>query len=68
MESREFQVRLPFDVPPARYAAIVHAVAGVLDAADLIARSSIVVDDVARDEDLNREFDRFSAEYPWGDL
>ncbi|OXM59650.1 hypothetical protein CF165_46495 [Amycolatopsis vastitatis] len=61
-------MRLPFDVPPARYAAIVHAVAGVLDAADLIARSSIVVDDVARDEDLNREFDRFSAEYPWGDL
>ncbi|WP_177328953.1 hypothetical protein [Amycolatopsis australiensis] len=45
-----------------------HAVAGVLDAADLIARSSIVVDHQARDEDLNREFDRFSAEYPWGDL
>ncbi|SFW86842.1 hypothetical protein SAMN04489730_6517 [Amycolatopsis australiensis] len=58
----------PFDVPPARYAVLVHAVAGVLDAADLIARSSIVVDHQARDEDLNREFDRFSAEYPWGDL
>ncbi|WP_410673184.1 hypothetical protein [Amycolatopsis sp. cmx-4-68] len=68
MESREFRVQLPCDVPPARYAAIVHAVAGVLDAAGLIARSSIVVDHEARDEDLNREYDRFSAEYPWGDL
>ncbi len=61
-------MRLPFDVPPARYAAIVHAVAAVLDAAGLITRSSIFVDHEARDEDLNRAFDRFSADYPWGDL
>ncbi|WP_290050343.1 hypothetical protein [Amycolatopsis solani] len=45
-----------------------HAVAGVLDAAGLIASSSIVVDHEARDEDLNHEFDRFSAEYPWSEV
>ncbi|WIX85677.1 hypothetical protein [Amycolatopsis sp. DG1A-15b] len=67
MEARDFRVRLPRDVPPARYAAIVHAVAGVLDAAGLVAGSSILVDRIARDEDLNDAYDRFSAVYPWSD-
>jgi len=60
-------VRLPVDVPPARYAAIVHAVAGVLDAAGVVAGSSISVDPAARDEDLNEGYDRFSVHYPWSD-
>ncbi len=67
MEAREFRVRLPVDVPPGRYAAIVHAVAGVLDAAGMVAGSSIVVDEKARDADLNDAFDQFSALYPWSD-
>ncbi|MEC3974288.1 hypothetical protein [Amycolatopsis sp. H20-H5] len=67
MESREFRVRLPSDVAPNQYAAIVHAVAGVLDAAGVVAGSSISVDHYATDEDLNHGFDRFSAEYPWSD-
>ncbi|MGW5740819.1 hypothetical protein [Amycolatopsis sp. NPDC003861] len=67
MQSREFRVRLPLDVPPARYAAIVHAVAGVLDAASVVAASSIVVDHVACDTELNAAFDQFSAAYPWSD-
>ncbi|WP_410675407.1 hypothetical protein [Amycolatopsis sp. cmx-4-68] len=67
MESREFRVRLPFDLPTASYAAIVHAVAGVLDAAGVVARSSIFVDELARDDDLNEAFDQFSALYPWSD-
>ncbi|WP_410677301.1 hypothetical protein [Amycolatopsis sp. cmx-4-68] len=58
---------LPVDVPPTRYAAIVHAVAGVLDAAGVVAGSSISVDHAARDEGLNDGYDRFSAHYPWGD-
>ncbi len=60
-------MRLPCDAPPARYAAIVHAVAGVLDAAGMVVRSSIDVDEVARDEELNATFDDFSALYPWSD-
>lgn len=67
MESREIRVRLPFDVLPARYAAIVHAVAGVLDAAGIVATSSILVDHAACDKELNAAFDRFSAAYPWSD-
>lgn len=67
VESREFRVQLPSDVPPTQYAVIVHAVAGVLDAAGLVARSSIFVDDVAHDDDLNEAFDQFSALYPWSD-
>ena len=63
MESREFRVLLPFDVPSARYAAIVHAVAAVLDAADVALESSIFVDGRARDEEMNAAFDRFSALY-----
>ncbi|WP_410575753.1 hypothetical protein [Amycolatopsis sp. cmx-4-61] len=66
MESREFRVLLPFDVPSSRYAAIVHAVAAVLDAADVALESSIFVDGRARDEEMNAAFDRFSALYPWG--
>lgn len=60
-------MRLPVNVPPGRYAAIVHAVAGVLDAAGMVAGSSIFVDEAARDEDLNAAFDDFSALYPWSD-
>ncbi|MDX3187773.1 hypothetical protein PV458_05125 [Streptomyces sp. MN03-5084-2B] len=77
MESREFRVQLPVDVPPAQYAAIVHAVAGVLDAAGVVAGvldaagvvagSSISVDHTARDEDLNDGYDHFSVHYPWSD-
>jgi hypothetical protein len=67
VESREFWVQLPSDVPPTQYAVIVHAVAGVLDAASLVARSSIFVDKVAHDDDMNEAFDQFSALYPWSD-
>ncbi|EFL12456.1 MULTISPECIES: hypothetical protein [Actinomycetes] len=67
MRSREIRLRLPPGVPPARYAAIVHAVAGVLDAAGLVTGSSILVDGATRDEDMNEAFDRFSASYPWSD-
>ncbi|MCR6488372.1 hypothetical protein M8542_36635 [Amycolatopsis sp. OK19-0408] len=67
MESREIRVLLPIDVPQGRYAAIVHAVAGVLDAAGVVAASSIVVDHVACDAELNAAFDQFSAAYPWSD-
>jgi len=65
VESREFRVRLPVDVPPARYAGIVHAVAGVLDAAGVVAGSSIVVDHAACDEELNAGYDRSTG--PWSD-
>ncbi len=65
MEMREFRVRLAPDVPLARFATIVHAVAGVLDAAGLAATSSIVVDDSVHDQELNEAFDQFSALYPW---
>ncbi|MEV6621748.1 hypothetical protein AB0M83_23730 [Amycolatopsis sp. NPDC051106] len=44
-----------------------HAVAGVLDAAGFVATSSIVVDPVACDTQLNAAFDQFSAAYPWSD-
>jgi hypothetical protein len=64
MEAREFRVRLPADLPAIQYAAIVHAVAGVLDAAGLVSRSSIAVDP-GTDHELNHGFDRFSADYPW---
>ncbi|WP_410595529.1 hypothetical protein [Amycolatopsis sp. lyj-23] len=67
VEAREFRVLLPGDVPPGRYAAIVHAVAGVLDAAGMVAMSPIVVDEAARDADLNAAFDDFTAQYPWSD-
>jgi hypothetical protein len=36
MEARDFRGRLPADVSAIQYAAIVHAVAGVLDAAGLV--------------------------------
>ncbi|OAP28542.1 hypothetical protein A4R44_00332 [Amycolatopsis sp. M39] len=62
---REFRVQLPSDVPPGRYAAVVQAVVGVLAAADVLSGASVVVDDLARDEDLNDVFDQFSALYPW---
>ncbi|MFC5118184.1 hypothetical protein ACFPN7_29980 [Amycolatopsis halotolerans] len=58
-------MQLPPDVPPGRYAAVVQAVVGVLAAADVLSGSSVVVDDLARDEDLNDAFDQFSALYPW---
>ncbi|MET9260527.1 hypothetical protein [Amycolatopsis sp. NPDC004079] len=67
MRSREIRLRLPLDVPPTRYAAIVHAVAAVLGAAGMLAGSSILVDAAARDEELNEAFARFSAAYPWSD-
>ncbi|MGW4394936.1 hypothetical protein ACWEHA_06560 [Amycolatopsis nivea] len=41
------------------------AVVGVLAAADVLSGASVVVDDLARDEDLNDAFDHFSALYPW---
>jgi len=66
MDALEFRVQLPADVSAIQYAAIVHAVAGVLDAAGLVSRSSIAVDPVT-DHELNHGFDRFSADYPWSD-
>jgi hypothetical protein len=66
-ESREFRVRLPLDVSSARYAAIVHAVAGILDAAGIVAKFSIVVDHAAGDAGVNAAFDHVSAAYPRSD-
>ncbi|WP_158896345.1 hypothetical protein [Amycolatopsis anabasis] len=63
---RELRIRLP-DLPPDRYATIVHAVASVLDVAGVVTESSIFPDPHATDEDLNRRFDRFCLAYPWSD-
>ena len=48
---------MPPDVIPEQYAAIIHAVADVLNAAGLISQSIIWIDHTATDVDLNHESD-----------
>lgn len=66
MKPRELRVTLPADLPNEQYATITHAVFSVLDVAGIADTSSVHVDAVATDSDLNDAFDRHSAWYPWG--
>lgn len=62
---RAVLVKLPTDLPVERYAAITHAIFGVLAAAGLADRSSIVNDRSVCDAQLNAAFDQHSEAYPW---
>ena len=66
MNSRELRIELPSDLPNDRYATITHAVFSVLDVAGIADTSSVLVDAIATDPDLNEAFDRHSDQYPWG--
>jgi geranylgeranyl pyrophosphate synthase len=67
MEYRDLVIRLPGDLPDDRYASITHTVFSILDALELAEVSSLLVDDVITDADLNRHFDLHNQRYAWGD-
>jgi hypothetical protein len=58
---------MPADVMPEQYAAIIHAVVDVLNAAGLTSQSIIWIDHIATEVDLHQQCDRPSAEQPRND-
>lgn len=64
MTYRSIPLKLPPDLPAARYAAIVYAVFSVLDPAGLVGVTSVRVDELAADE-LHQAFDTHSERCPW---
>jgi hypothetical protein len=63
--TRRLEVLLPADVTAREYAAVAHAVWGVLNAAGLGGDSSLRPDNGITDEEMNAAFDEDVQGYPW---
>ncbi|GAA1291040.1 hypothetical protein GCM10009634_43030 [Saccharothrix xinjiangensis] len=57
---------LPADLTNREYAALTHAVWGLLNATGLAGDSAVRPDDRISDAELNAAFDDDVATYPWG--
>ncbi|MFC6094617.1 hypothetical protein [Saccharothrix lopnurensis] len=65
MFERCLEVRLPADLTNREYAALAHAICGLLHASGIGEVSAVRLDDRIGDVEMNAEFDVLAALNPW---